>query len=256
MVNFKEPLPSKLLRSSTQEIVLKAQELQFNTVEQAHSNVANIIFSANAALDELPAQVPTNQNGHVLRRVENGAIIEELGLRDGRFGYVSTVYGRWENLRERLDNTLMPPLAAVSAAVDIEAIKLEYWDSFWFDGDKEQADASELIHEFHPALPKNAISGGSLWHSHHGWFEGDPEMPILVHLNLDSVDRTNKETKDTKRFLGIYTLLEQRSGNRGIEIEGIAEHLDLLHKRSVTILGKTLNADIRAQIGIDLEDYK
>ncbi len=188
MFPFREPLNSKVLSNCTNDIVSRSAELGFDTVESVESAVATINFLPSAA----PAKKTPPKNGIVLKRHENGTIIEEVGFRDGAFGYVTTVYGRWENLRNRMSEIILPALHKVENFVDLTLVKLEYWDTFLFDGNPNEADTAQLLAGADSGLPKNVLAGASQWHSHIGWFEGPPETPILINRNIDVADRINE----------------------------------------------------------------
>ena len=43
-----------------------------------------------------------------MRRHKDSVIAEEVGFRDLVYGYMTTTYGRWEAMRRRLDEVLLP----------------------------------------------------------------------------------------------------------------------------------------------------
>jgi len=193
-----------------------------------------------------------------MRRHQDGAVIEvveEVGFRDMVYGYMTKTYGRWESLVTRLEEALLPALDNISDVAELDAIKLEYWDSFVFEGNPLEADVSKLLSVVDGAIPANVCAGSSAWHSHVGWFEGDEEAPTLINRNIDVVDTSNGEGKDM-RSLGIYTLVERRSKSAPLEFQSVRELINGMHKRSLLLFGKSLSAEYRDQIGIDLEAYK
>jgi uncharacterized protein (TIGR04255 family) len=248
--HFKEPIPSKLLTSATTNVTSKYRALGFTQVTEAESGVATFKIIVGGR----PTQEEPEQNGVSLKRIEGGDTVEDVAYRDTVFAYVSKSYDRWHNLLNRLEDLLFTELRAVSDVTELSSIKLEYWDSFRFDGTADEADISSLLEDFQSSLPNESVAGGSTWHSHAGWFEINRGMPVLVNKNFDSVDR--EVDGDKCRFLGIYTLLEQRSADTMIEFSKIEEILEHLHQRSIVLFGSSLTEPYRKMIGLDLESYK
>lgn len=248
---FKEPLTAKILTNSTSQIVENSIKFGFNTSELADSSATTIqINPATGTTSPLIKE----KTGFVLKRLEENALTEEVGYRDARFGYVTTQYGRWENLMSRLKEIVFPPLEKVDASADVGAIRLEYWDSFAFDGDAGDADVSSILASLDPTLPNEVVGGKAQWHSHIGWFEGTNAAPVLVNRNFDVLEREMPD-QETKRFLGVYTLVEQRSGEGSIPYPEVENTLERIHKRCLTIFGQSLKEDYRKMIGIELENY-
>lgn len=250
MLPFKDPLTTKLLNSATKDVVASSDAYGFDTVAPAKSNVAMI----NISIPDGSSQTSAAQNGTVLRRHADGNRIEEVGFRDGAFGYLTSTYGRWENLRNRLAEVVFPALQKVKDAADLDTIKLEYWDEFRYDGPAEEANVDGLLENFDAALPKNVLSGGSQWHSHIGWFESNDTGPMLINRNFDASDRVTDDG-ETSRILSIYTMVEQRAQS-GIPIDQAHEILDRLHNRSLLLFGSSLSKVYRDMIGINLDDYQ
>lgn len=252
LFHFADPLPSKMLRSAFKDIVDAAPELGFDMVAPAGSSVSTIVVDPSRPGS---ASRQSEENGVILRRHVDNVWLEEVGFRDSRFGYVSNVYGRWKNLRERISEVLVPALEKAEPAIDLASIRLEYWDSFNFDGDVSTADASGLLAEPIDGIPTNALQGASTWHSHIGWFEEVNGDPLLINRNIDMVSRLNEKDEQIKT-LGIYTLVERRGANGGISIRNVTDILEHLHNRSLTLFGETLSQPYREKIGIDLEAYR
>lgn len=254
MFPFKDPLTTKLLSSATAEVIGKAYKLGFDAVSPAESAVTTINIAVGEGAPRADSGVST-QNGTLLRRHVDGSRVEEVGFRDGAFGYVTSTYGRWQNLSNRLKEVIFPALQKVEAAADLGSIKLEYWDTFHYEGEAAEADVSGLLNEFDNSLPKDVLSGGSQWHSHIGWFESGELGPILINRNLDVTDRAIGEGKSV-RALSIFTLVEQRGERGSVPIDQIADILSQLHNRSLRLFGSTLSESYREMIGINLDEYQ
>ena len=209
--------------------------------------VPTIEIRANAA-----RQIePTVQNGFVMRRSQYGDVVEEVSFCKNVYGYMTKTYRRWESFVKRFEEVLLPALYEVA---ELDAIKLEYWDSFAFEGSPLEADVTELLGEVDTSIPESVRKGNSAWHSHVGWFEGCDEHPVLINRNFDGVD-ANEDGED-RRSLGIYTLVENRSGSKPIEIGEVRETIETMHNRSLLLFGESLSVEYRDKVGIDLGSYK
>jgi uncharacterized protein (TIGR04255 family) len=251
LFTFREPVPSKVVAKSSHEVRNQASDLGFDAVGPAESSIATIKFQAHSA----PQTEPSAKNGYVLRRHQDGVLVEEVGFRDMVYGYMTMTYGRWESFVARIEEVLLPALDGISDVAELEAIKLEYWDTFVFEGNPSEADVAKLLSVVDGSIPKDVSAGSSAWHSHVGWFEGDEETPTLINRNVDVVDTSNGEGKDM-RSLGIYTLVERRSKSATLDFQGVREFINGMHNRSLLLFGETLAAEYRDQIGINLETYK
>ncbi|NVK54669.1 MAG: TIGR04255 family protein [Alteromonadaceae bacterium] len=251
LFTFREPIPSKVVAKSSYETRQQASDLGFDAVGPAESSIATIKLQARNA----PQTEPSAQNGFVMRRHQDGALVEEIGFRDMVYGYMTKTYGRWESLVARLEEALLPALNNISDIAELDAVKLEYWDSFVFEGDPLEADVSKLLSVVDAAIPSGVRAGSSAWHSHVGWFEGDEESPTLINRNIDVVDTSNEEGQNM-RSLGIYTLVERRSKSTPIDFQGVQDLIDGMHNRSLLLFGESLSEEYRNQIGINLEAYK
>lgn len=251
MFNFAEPLTSKLLSSSTKETIDRADEFGFDAVEPAESSFKTIRLGK----DGVPTVGDAKQNGTVIKRFSEGQLLEEAGFRDSAFGYVTLTYGRWENLRNRIEELFYNALNSVDDAADVESCKLEYWDSFQFEGPLDEADVSELVTHYDSAIPESVREGASQWHSHAGWFEPGGFGPVLVNRNIDVVDKV-RDDGEKFRALGIHTLVEQRSETKSLPIANFLDYLEMMHRRSLYLFGDTITEPYRKMIGLNLEEYK
>ncbi|SEQ34878.1 hypothetical protein [Thalassovita taeanensis] len=251
LFTFREPVPSKVVAKSSHETRQQASDLGFDSVGPAESSITTIKLQAHNS----PQTEPSVKNGFVMRRHQNGDLVEEVSFKDMVYGYMTMTYGRWESLVARLEEVLLPALDNISDIAELDAIKLEYWDSFVFEGNPLEADVSMLLSVVDTAIPADVCAGNSAWHSHVGWFEGYEEAPNLINRNIDVVDTLNAEGQEM-RSLGIYTLVERRSKSTPLDFQSVRELINGMHNRSLLLFGESLSAEYRDQIGINLEAYK
>lgn len=149
---------------------------------------------------------------------------------------------------------MLPSLYNVEQVADLASVKLEYWDSFTFEGNPKDADTAQILGEVDASIPAEVVAGGSQWHSHIGWFEDIEGFQVLINRNIDVTDRESEAGQ--VRALAIYTLVEIRAGDQSLEIADIERHLGTLHRRSLRLFGETLTKECRRMIGLDLAEYQ
>lgn len=243
-LQFNEALNDKLLQKAAAPVAERYRDLGFETVERAEGPIQTIVLT-----QDLTPLKPLVKNGWVLKR---GSTTEEAGFRDLTFGYVSTEYGRWENLETRFWEVFRDALSTALENIDLAQINLEYWDRFIFDGNPSAADARSLLAEVDPSVPPESISGATLWHSHAGWFEQREGSPVLINRNFDAIDQTLED--EVRRVLNIFTLVNLRP-QRSMVLAEVEDALNYLHNRSLLLFGNSIREEFRRAIGLNLERY-
>lgn len=219
----------------------------FNEISQVPSQIIDVSEEA----DTRPKRISSELNGWVFKQHVGEVVVEEPGIRDGIFGYVSTQYDRWTVMRERLNRILVPAIEVALDVADAKALKLEYWDSFVFEDVWENACASKLLSARQALVPDTAYDGPENWHSHIGWFERVCENRLLINQNFDAVNLRRESDDVEKKALNIYALTEQRFENWKLDSDNLWKTLDFLHDRSVQLFAASINDAQREAIGID-----
>lgn len=245
LIGFKEPLPSKVLRNVSEPIAAEPGKYFFDEVARVDSTILELQIGPGGE----PKPQPAGQNGTVFRRHSGPAVVEELALRDSVFGYMTSQYGRWRNFVDRLEGTLVPPAISALQVADASLVKLEYWDTFAFNGDAKKANVAEVLAHVPSGIPEESAAGATTWHNHVGWFEADEGNRLLINQNFDAVDRTH-EDGTVERVLNVYTLVEERFDHWSLSEENLKELLDKLHQRSIELLGAALKPEFRKEIGL------
>ncbi len=249
LVQFNSPLTDKTLTKAASPATSKFRELGFEEIQRASSTIQNLMIPNQGA----PMPPESTENGWVLKRSAAGVVEEEAGFRDGVFGYLSTEYGRWENLSKRFWDIFENSLTISLESIDIASVKLEYWDRFVFDGEATNADLNDLLLAFDPVIPRDVISGAALMHSHAGWFEDHVGSPVLVNRNIDVIEEHNAEQK--LRICNIFTLVEFRPNPLIDSVQTCKDVLEHLHRRSLALFGSSVSEVQREKIGLNLKDY-
>lgn len=246
---FKEPLPSKPWRS----MLATASEFfpQKGLLEGNKEFASQIIVSPGGqqgpGAPNAKHVVTPQLSGWTFRAVTGAKVNEEISLRRVQFVYATMLYDRWSNFRQRVIDLLWPSLEQALQLVELDFVKLEYWDRFNFMGPPSEANYRELLRLNSKYIPSFPLDETNLWHSHIGFF-ADPGTSTrrLINLNVDVLDIATPELpKDNgppvQRSVGIYTMAQdtvaqERLSNSASDLEST---LDEMH----TIL-KELLADV------------
>lgn len=247
--NFSGPISGKILQGATRSTIERSRELGFDFVVPTSS-----VHTINLQPDGTIAQGKPDPNGVSLKRLIGNDTVEELTFTDTTFAYQTMTYSRWHKLLARLEEVLLVVVRAVEPVNDIASIRLDYWDSFVFGGDPKDADAADLLETLDPAVPPQSLAGSTLWHSHAGWFETLMGNQTLANRNIDVVDQLDSNG-ETRRVLGVYTLLETRASSNPITIDSLVDRLNEMHRRAVVLFASQIKVGFRDAIGIRLEDY-
>lgn len=175
---------------------------------------------------------------------------EVLQLDQAGIQYETTSYVRWALFLDHFQKLAGKSLEALDAVSDAQAVSLEYFDRFIFDGDMEQGRPGDLLAgALVEVLGAPAKSGKELWHLHRGWFEEQDDERFLVNQNLDAVDGQTVDGK-TIRSVQILTKVERRATEGPISLANFAPLLEKMHKLSKATLGGVLNDDAQLKIGL------
>ena len=264
---FAEAIPSKawsalisaadaeMLKSGFLVSPIHANHIQFTIppLAQQGGNVGLMVMGQEHAGEAFP------QNRH-FQMARGGEIQEDVTLNRTHFVYQIPVYSRWNPFRDRLMGLLSAHLEAVLPLIALQAIKLEYWDRFVFDGPREQADYSELLRAGSRLVPGLPTDMTELWHSHVGFFapKGD-YVKRLMHLNIDVMDvpdmnqQTSGQAPEMKRSVGIYSMAQDQFDHTTspANTTSILPKLNDMHKKLKDVLADVLTEDAATKINLN-----
>lgn len=201
---------------------------------------------------------PFQASGRTYRLIRAGEVKEELQLHKNRVVYMAVEYDGWVGFRQRFLDLAGEFLERSITVAGIDAVKLEYWDRFTFDGNQENIDFLQLIRENSPYVADFARSQKGLWHSHIGFFtEPGSAEKRLVNLNVDVVDLAEAITQTGERLerrsVGIYSMV-QDTFDRDHALE-TTEHAvsttDEMHTILKDVLTNVITTEIAERISLN-----
>jgi uncharacterized protein (TIGR04255 family) len=249
MISFSEPITPKATAAAAEHVVSNYLDWGLDTSERATSPPQEIVLQLGP--DAKP-QLAGNE-GFVFKKLDGNAVVEEVGFRAGRLGYVTTTYGRWETLETRAKGLFEPALDKLRDFVDVSSVKLEYWDAFVFDGDMLEGDAREVLADTELGVPPASQGPGCFWHSHGGWFGVKSRERFLVNRNVSVAPRNI--ASGSVMSLAVHTLVERRASDGEFAQSDVFDLLQTMHKIANTVFGECISSDMRDRIGLNLEEY-
>jgi uncharacterized protein (TIGR04255 family) len=242
---FQEPLSSKPWQT---------------LINSASSSLPSLGFNAMVEVPELP--LPPNQTvvlaphspwpgGRIFQSLQGSQVHEEIGVFKNLLSYTATRYNRWGNFQERLFLLISPLLKVALNTIDINAIKLEYWDRFIFEGPKEEVSYSELFIRTSSFLPVFTSSSRELWHSHVGFFVPAEANKRLININVDILDIADPGGEgQTKRSAAIY-LMAQDTFAESPPQDRISTALNGMHTSLKDVFNDLISPSMASRISLN-----
>jgi hypothetical protein len=172
--------------------------------------------------------------------------------------YQTWKYDDWKIQLETVKTLLLEALKTASQGVALGAVRTEYLDRFYFDGDPAEANVRGILREPSTWIAPHVFGAEDLWHSHAGKFEEKSEAGRrLLMVHADYQDLTAPvPTLLGKRSLQLMTAVEQQYVDFGMEISSdelenfLSSTLDDLHSRAINLFRQVVNSDFASENGL------
>ena len=180
---------------------------------------------------------------------------ESIAIGKRAITYQSTTYTRWAVYSERMNELFGAALDVSLGAVRPAVLRLEYKDSFRYDGEGEPLVGGFLKDDL-PLIAKHVFDKTDLWHSHTGFFEkSDKSAQRLVQINLDSNNVIDvAQGRKASRLVNIMTAVQENfdawpedSEVTGRELLGIFESM---HQRCTDVFREVVSPETAKRIGL------
>lgn len=248
-IHFSEALPTKIVDRIGASFDPKRSEIRFEP--RAEHQVANFAIAENGAI-AIPTTgpVPMRKGWRSVRLSGPNQPIEALTFEPNSMTYESADYRGWDKAVVRFKKVFGGLLAEAGRAVNANIVILDYMDRFFFQGKPQDADPTQLLRgELLPQIPDQIRSGQDLWHVHRGWFEYFEGDKYLVSQNLDAQDGA-PQPDQVKRSVQIYTKLELRAAEGGLEMAMIDAKLEHMHNRCNGVVRDALIEGVARKVGL------
>jgi uncharacterized protein (TIGR04255 family) len=260
---FKEPLPSK----PWQSLISAASQLfpQKGFLVSNQEFVSQVVVSAGpqpgkpgASLHDQMPQI----SGWTFRAASGADVREEVSVRRNQFVYATVLYDGWANFKVRVADLLWHSLDQALPLIEMDAIKLEYWDRFNSLGAPKDANYRELLRNKSKYIPEFTLDESDLWHSHIGFFASPgSSRRRLVNLNVDVLDLIESQMPElgdapqVQRSVGIYSMVQdtpepERVGGAST---GLESTLDEMHTILKALLADVITDEAAKRISLDAQ---
>jgi hypothetical protein len=215
VVLFAEPIPQVALR----RMLRAAEEAAFGAgLKSRHSTRATQLV---VSPQEVPSTAAGAQEGllfNALFEGEDGTpipgrVAEQLRVDAVSIQYRTWRYVSWAWASQRMQSLMSPALELARDVTFFSAVRLEYLDRFWFDGEPRDALTSDLLRVDCSQLAPHIFNERDLWHVHTGAFiRPDPVKRLqLIHVDaLNASPQTDQTGNPVRRWVHITTALEDR----------------------------------------------
>lgn len=190
---YSEQIPQKTLR----KVVAAAEEPAFASgLRSRHStNDGGYIYNSMSRAGD-GQDVPDQLSEQVI--VDSSQII-----------YKTMVYASWERTLERLKTLFVPACDTALQSVSPRFMRLEYLDTFIFDGVPEEGMAAGLLRRESVHLPSHIFDTNLEWHVYTGAFQAH-RPDVVLQIKADCTDRPVDPEGKKRRFVDIMTAHERR----------------------------------------------
>ncbi|GJD96913.1 TIGR04255 family protein [Methylobacterium iners] len=270
-LQFPEPIPSKPWQTLLNAAALEFPAAGFNvTLEEVEINIGQfaggpgmrIPIAGAPGFAVGPGQmVQAPIAGRSFQRVVSNEVREEITLSRNGFAYAAVRYDGWASYRERAMSLLARCIDTTLPLVNLQLVKLEYWDRFVFQGPREEVDYAELLRRHSPYLPSFPYGSNQLWHSHVGLFvPSGTSARRLLNLNVDVLDLADNTgttaeapTPVGKRSVGIYSLAQDTFSSDGSPSDrsGLVSSFEGMHTILKVALAEVITPEASSRISLN-----
>lgn len=254
LVQFRQPISEKL----NEQLKRAAGRHSNETRMVGPAPMQSVRFGIQVLPDGQQQVLSPVTEGHGWQYVRSSSVnqpLEVLGVQGNQIVYETTEYRRWNTFVQRFSKVAAEAIEVANQSLDTEIVALEYFDRFYFEGDREDADPRLLLSDIEKFLKPDAASGRTMWHLHRGWFEKATGGDILINQNFDVTEAIPPGGTSPVRTISIFTKAELRSSNHVVDGVPMADLLNLLHDSTGSYFKSALEPSMLASVGM-YEDEK
>jgi uncharacterized protein (TIGR04255 family) len=200
------------------------------------------------------ASVSSQESGgfQLAKYDEDGKIVLSVNLRPDLIACNWLFYDRWNTVKPMAIEILFPFVnCALKANNFIQAVGLQYQDSFRVQIDKPLVATKQLFREGSPWLSDHAWTTDGSWHLHQGWFStASSERRVHNLLNVDFLAEFDHSTVRINGQHRIQAIDKNGLEPRPLALEDISGALDGLHLANKIALHSLLSDRVCNQIGL------
>lgn len=246
LIRFASPLPAKMVTRLGDLIESRRQEAGLGPRTEINQKTFRFAVDTSSS----PVVDETSFGWQFKRETGSGAVVEAIVLDPQGLLYESAEYVRWGPFADRYTRLTNDIVSKLAGDVNVQAVALEYFDRFVFDGPVLDAHPGTLVKtELADVLPESARSGREFWHIHRGWFEGEEPHRFLVNQNIDAQPAKRPNGQDI-RSVAIYTKVERQANGGDVDLSELGADLNVMHDVSIRVIRDALRDDVQRRVGL------
>jgi|GEM_PF-2115306 len=252
-IRFAEPtgtLLSKKILTALESSTNKAGLIDKRPIQGFQVNLSNpgeVKPVSGSAMIFQKTSLEKDRDGQVQSVLTNQAEVQPAHLT-----YNTWRYKDWDAERKLVMGLLLPGVQLACQGVALGAIRVEYLDRFYFDGEPLDASARDILRSESGLVAPHVFDAPDLWHSHTGKFSDiSNDRRKLLQVHADFQDLTGPTELSGKRSLLLMTAAELQFSNGGGEIASediesfLSSTLDDLHRDAVTLFKDVVDEEFR-----------
>jgi uncharacterized protein (TIGR04255 family) len=187
----------------------------------------------------------------------DASVAWSLSIRRELISCSCAIYDRWQNVKPTAMQLLEPFLTAiVGQGVGIQAIGLQYQDSFSVTAATASSALTAVLDKNSRWLPRILCEHESLWHVYQGWFSrGVSSRRVHNTFNIDIQQHDHRNYQ--LRVHGQHRLLSvdfDGISPATIQVSDVDHALDMLHQLNKKTLAELLNRNVQDQICLNYKE--
>lgn len=243
-VTFDSALPEKLYSKFVVDFTmeLEALELKRQTGNQAFAFDSASGRVINVADDYGPATFVSHDG------------VNELFLVPNAVTFTTQRYVRWATFQNSFHAITASILARYDSAVNLNSVRLEYWDRFIWTGEWSDLELEKLLRKDTEVLTQKIFAAQREAHCHTGWFDYADTERRLFNVNVDvlALGMPHNPTR-LDPSVGIYILIQDQSdveNTKKFAGVNLMDRLEELHVVSKKQMASLLQPGIAKRIGL------
>jgi uncharacterized protein (TIGR04255 family) len=166
----------------------------------------------------------------------------------------TNAYVRWTPFIGQFEEIAGPIVSRISELSPVSMTKLDYVDRFYWSGEWDDIDYSQLIRSDTTLLSARVMQADREWHSHIGWFVFMNDRRRLFNVNIDVVDAPRLERLAPS--VGILTMAQDQPlpGREPIDwpdLQSIVSNFDANHVEVKKLLASLVVPSIADRISLN-----
>lgn len=255
---FSEPLNTVLARRAQTELDTSASKS--GLIDRIPMQGFRVNMANPSQVENVTGTGMLYQRTSVVRN-DVGAVEKQLTaqveFQPSHITYQTWTYSTWAKERVNALDILAPALTRALQGAPLSAVRVEYMDRMYYDGDREKLLVSDVLSEGSDLIARHIFTTPFMWHSHTARFDsqGDLERKLLM-VNADLQVISAPHVHAGKTCVQLVTAAEKQYADPGFEFTGndidefLSQVVNELHTDALSIFANVLNEQFAKKNGL------